>query len=102
MADLKAKRIWFHWHWEKDKDGHITKVPHSANGGATGTTANWAHTWVTYDEALATKESHNASGLGFTIALQIIFFDLRFSLLGTKWETYLASNARRYPLVQNL
>ena len=39
MADLKAQRIWFHWHWEKDKDGRITKVPHSAKGGSTGTTA---------------------------------------------------------------
>lgn len=33
MADLKAQRIWFHWHWEKDKDGRITKVPHSAKFG---------------------------------------------------------------------
>ena len=75
MADLKAQRIWFHWHWEKDKDGRITKVPHSAKGGATGTTVNWAHTWVTYDEVLAIKESHNASGLGFKVPDGYFFLD---------------------------
>ena len=48
MAELKAMPIWFHWHWEQDKNGRQTKVPHAARGGATGTSEQWAHTWVTY------------------------------------------------------
>ena len=53
MAELKSMPIWFHWHWEQDKSGRQTKVPHAAKGGATGTSDDWSHTWVAYEEALS-------------------------------------------------
>ena len=75
MAELKAMPIWFHWHWEQDKNGRQTKVPHAARGGATGTSEQWAHTWVTYDEALSLQEEHHASGLGFKVPNGYFFLD---------------------------
>ena len=75
MAELKAMPIWFHWHWEQDKNGRQTKVPHAARGGATGTSEQWAHTWVTYDEALSLKEEQHASGLGFKVPSGYFFLD---------------------------
>ena len=75
MSELKAMPIWFHWHWEQDKNGQQTKVPHAARGGATGTSEQWAHTWVTYDEALSLQEEHHASGLGFKVPNGYFFLD---------------------------
>lgn len=75
MAELKAMPIWFHWHWEQDKNGRQTKVPHAARGGATGTSENWSHTWVTYEEALALKDEQHASGLGFKVPSGYFFLD---------------------------
>ena len=52
MDELKAQKIWFCWNYETRKDKK-TKVPKSAYGTATGTSAEYAHSWVTYDEAAA-------------------------------------------------
>ena len=57
MAELKQQPIWFLWQWKSNKTGKQTKVPLSAHGGPTGTSAEWAHTWVTYDEAVAAVEN---------------------------------------------
>ena len=75
MSELKAMPIWFHWHWEQDKNGRQTKVPHAAKGGATGTSEQWSHTWVTYDEALSLQEERHASGLGFKVPNGYFFLD---------------------------
>ena len=75
MAELKAMPIWFHWHWKQDKNGRQTKVPHASKGGATGTSENWSHTWVTYDEAVATVDAQHASGVGFKVPDGYFFFD---------------------------
>ena len=75
MAELKSMPIWFHWHWEQDKSGRQTKVPHAAKGGATGTSDDWSHTWVAYEEALSLKEEQHASGLGFKVPDGYFFLD---------------------------
>lgn len=75
MVELKAMPIWFHWHWEQDKNGRQTKVPHAARGGATGASENWSHTWVTYEVALALKDEQHASGLGFKVPDGYFFLD---------------------------
>ena len=75
MAELKSMPIWFHWHWEQDKSGRQTKVPHAAKGGATGTSDDWSHTWVAYEEALSLKEGQHASGLGFKVPDGYFFLD---------------------------
>ena len=75
MTELKEQRIWFHWIWEKNKDGNLTKVPKSSRGGSTGTTDNWSRTWVTYAEAEATLAERKADGLAFKIPDGYFFFD---------------------------
>ena len=75
MKELKEMQIWFHWHWVQDKNGRQTKVPHAAKGGATGTSAKWAHTWVTYDEAVSTVGAMRAAGIGFKVPEGYFFLD---------------------------
>ena len=36
MQELKQMKIWLLWKWGKDRNGKPTKVPFSAQGGATG------------------------------------------------------------------
>lgn len=56
MDELKKQKIWFCWNFETRKDKR-TKVPKSAYGTATGTSTEYVHSWVTYDEATtAAKE----------------------------------------------
>ena len=75
MAELKRQPIWFLWQWKSSKTGKQTKVPLSAHGGPTGTSAEWAHTWVTYDEAVAAVETQHAAGIGFKVPEGYFFFD---------------------------
>lgn len=75
MIELKEQRIWFHWIWEKNKDGNLTKVPKSSRGGSTGTTDNWSHTWATFAEAEATLAERKADGLAFKIPEGYFFLD---------------------------
>ncbi len=75
MAALKAQCVWFLWRWESRKDDKPTKVPFAVNGGPTGTSDKWSHTWVTYDEAVAAVESQHAAGVGFKIPTGYFFLD---------------------------
>lgn len=75
MAELKRQPIWFLWQWKSSKTGKQTKVPLSAHSGPTGTSTEWAHTWVTYDEAVAAVETQHAAGIGFKVPEGYFFFD---------------------------
>ena len=75
MAELKELRIWFPWVWKPTKSGKPSKKPIAATGGPTGTTEDWSHTWVTYDEAAAATESLHAAGVGFKIPEGYFFLD---------------------------
>lgn len=75
MADLKQQRIWFPWVWKPTKSGKPSKKPIAATGGPTGTSDEWSHTWVTYDEAVAAAESLHAAGVGFKIPEGYFFLD---------------------------
>lgn len=75
MAELKRQRIWFLWQWKSNKTGKPTKVPVSAYGGPTGTSEEWSHTWVTYDDAIAAVDIQHAAGVGFKVPEGYFFFD---------------------------
>lgn len=76
MRELKVRRIWFPWIWHTKENGEVTKVPVAAKGGATGTSDNYKHTWVTYDEAVAAMKKRNAPGVGFIIPEGYFFEDI--------------------------
>ena len=75
MEELKQQRIWIDWQYETRK-GNRTKVPYSAYGTATGTTQDYAHTWVTYDEAVKAAKEHGYDGVGFIIPEGYFFLDI--------------------------
>lgn len=75
MTELKEQCIWFHWIWDKDKDGRLTKVPKASAGGPTGTSPDWSHTWATFAEAEATLSARKADGLAFKIPDGYFFLD---------------------------
>ena len=75
MKELKEMKIWFLWQWKSGKNGKPTKVPISANGTSTGTSSEWSHTWVTYDEAVSSVETQHAAGVGFKIPDGYFFLD---------------------------
>jgi len=77
MQELKQKKIWMLWRWDVKEDGKRTKVPYAAGGGPSGTTENWSHTWVTYDEVVKAKEKDPAAaGIGFKIPEGYYFIDI--------------------------
>ena len=93
MAELKRQRIWFLWQWKSNKTGKPTKVPVSAHGGPTGTSEEWSHTWVTYDDAIAAVETQHTAGVGFKVPEGYFFFDAvidelfrQSALYREKWE----------------
>lgn len=63
MDELKSQKVWLCWNYETRK-GKRTKVPISASGTATGTNSEYAHTWVTYDEAIKAADKHGYNGVG--------------------------------------
>lgn len=73
--ELKAQKIWFCWNYET-RNGKRTKVPVSAYGTSTGTNAPYAHTWVTYDEAVKAAKEHGDDGVGFKIPEGYFFLDI--------------------------
>lgn len=75
MAELKQQRIWFCWVWKQTQNGKPSKKPIASTGGPTGTSENWSHTWVTYDEAVAAVETIHAAGVGFVIPEGYFFLD---------------------------
>lgn len=75
MDELKSQKVWLCWNYETRK-GKRTKVPISASGTATGTNSEYAHTWVTYDEAIKAADKHGYNGVGFTIPQGYFFLDI--------------------------
>ena len=75
MDELKSQKIWLCWNYETRK-GKRTKVPISASGAATGTNSEYAHTWVTYDEAFKAAEERGYNGVGFKIPQGYFFLDI--------------------------
>lgn len=75
MAELKQQKLWFCWNYEA-RSGKRTKVPVSAYGTPTGTNAPYAHTWVTYEEAVKASREHSYSGVGFKIPEGYFFLDV--------------------------
>ncbi len=75
MDELKTQKIWFCWNYKIRKDKK-TKVPISAYGTATGTSAEYAHSWVTYNEAAVAAKEHRYSGVGFKIPEGYFFLDI--------------------------
>lgn len=75
MDELKAQKIWFCWNYET-RNGKRTKVPVSAYGTSTGTNAPYAHTWVTYEEAVKAAKEHGDDGVGFKIPEGYFFLDI--------------------------
>ena len=57
MDELKSQKVWLCWNYETRK-GKRTKVPISASGTATGRNSEYAHTGVTYDEAIKAADKH--------------------------------------------
>lgn len=75
MDELKSQKVWPCWNYETRKVKR-TKVPISASGTATGTNSEYAHTWVTYDEAIKAADKHGYNGVGFTIPQGYFFLDI--------------------------
>ena len=68
MAPLKQLRIWCCWIWKQIENGKPSKKLIATTGGPSGTSTNWSHTWVTYDEAVAEYERCKNGALGRLIA----------------------------------
>lgn len=75
MQDLKLMRIWFPC-WVKAEGDRVKKLPFAASGGATGTNEKYRHTWVTYEEAVATAKKTGAAGVGFVLPEGYFFLDI--------------------------
>lgn len=76
MQELKEQRIWMLWRFEIRKEKR-TKVPKSAvDGRASGTDESWWQTWVTYEEAVAAKDTFGMDGVGFKIPDGYFFLDV--------------------------
>lgn len=74
MNAIKQLPVWVCWNAVEVGD-RVTKVPCAARGGATGTSRDYAHTWVTYDEAVAAMRRHGNTGVGFIIPEGVFFID---------------------------
>ena len=75
MAPLKQLRIWVCWVWKQIENSKPSKKLISSTGGPSGTSGNWSHTWVTYEEAVAAVETIHAAGIGFVIPEGYFFLD---------------------------
>lgn len=76
VEELKEKKLWFLWSTKPAKNGKVTKVPFSANGGATGTDDAHKGTWVKFDDADASKIKFQASGIGMKIPKGFFLLDI--------------------------
>ncbi len=75
IDELKAQRIWVCFIIRK-KDGGFDKKPISAYGTETGSDADHAHTWVTYDEAVRAMKEKGYDGIGFALPEGFFFIDI--------------------------
>lgn len=76
VEELKEKKLCFLWSTKPAKNGKVTKVPFSANGGATGTDDAHKGTWVKFDDAYASKIKFQASGIGLKIPKGFFLLDI--------------------------
>ena len=74
MEKLKQMPIWVCCKIV-DVNGRKTKIPCAAGGGSTGTSKDYAHTWLTYDEAMEAMKHHGYAGVGFIIPKGVFFID---------------------------
>lgn len=74
MERIKQLRRWVCWNATPVK-GRMTKVPCAAIGGATGSDEKYAHTWVTYEEAVEAMKRNGYTGVGFVIPEGVFFID---------------------------
>ena len=81
MAPLKQLRIWVCWVWKQIENSKPSKKLISSTGGPSGTSGNWSHTWVTYEEAVEAVETIHAAGVGFVIPEGYFFLDADHNLL---------------------
>ena len=75
LEELKQERLWANWK-ACMKDGKKTKVPIAAEGGRTGSDEGHAHTWVTFEEALAAVPDNLANGVNFKVPEWMYFLDI--------------------------
>ena len=66
MEKLKQMPIWVCCKIV-DVNGRKTKIPCAAGGGSTGTSKEYAHTWVTYDEAMEVMKRH-----GYVVPTEVL------------------------------
>ena len=74
MEKLKQRPIWVCCKIAEE-NGRKTKIPCAASGGATGTNKKYAHTWVTYKEAMEAAVRYGYAGVGFIIPEGVFFID---------------------------
>lgn len=73
MNELKSKRVWICWQYEKDKDGRPTKIPYNARTGGRAMSNN-PQTWSDYKTAFEACTRY--SGVGFMFADGICGVDI--------------------------
>jgi len=66
-SDLRTRRQWVAWRWERTADGRWTKIPINARSGAKAS-ATAPVTWGSFDAALAYAEGHGLPGVGFVFS----------------------------------
>ena len=76
VDELKDKNLWFLWSAKPGKNGKVTKVPFTANGGATGTDDAHKGTWVSFGDAESARNQFQASGLGLKIPKGFFLLDI--------------------------
>lgn len=76
MQRLKGMKIWLCWRYEKGKDGKPRKVPYSAAGCRTGTSQDYIHDWVDFDQAQQAAEVRGFDGVGFVLPKGCFLLDI--------------------------
>ncbi|MBQ9662702.1 MAG: hypothetical protein IJV40_06080 [Oscillospiraceae bacterium] len=76
LRQLKDMPIWICWRRKPGRNGHITKVPVSPRGGATGTDDSHRSTWTNHSAAAAAAKKNRWDGVGFVIPEGFAFLDL--------------------------
>jgi len=74
MVRIRKMKNWICWNLEP-ANGRMSKVPYAADGRGVGTSKKYARAWVTYEEALAARELHGYTGVGFVIPEGMFFLD---------------------------
>ena len=67
MNELKTRRIWLCWKYEKNQKGKPTKVPYSASGRKIGASDKYRRYLTTYEEAKSAADTNKYNGVGFVL-----------------------------------